>query len=247
MDRQARESRAASFGPTAAAYARSRPGYPEAAVDWLLPAGAGRVLDLGAGTGKLTTALAARGLEVTAVDPSGAMLDALRQTCPGVDAREGRAEAIPLPDGSVDAVLVAQAWHWFDAARAGAEMARVLRPGGRLGLVWNTRDADVAWVPRFERIVGDAPTYDGTPAVPPQFVGDETMTLRWTLSFDEVALLDLVASRSAFLILSETERSAMLERVRRFFDETAEADLRSPDRRVLAMPYLTRGFRFSLG
>ncbi len=244
-----RDARAASFGPTAAAYARSRPNYPEAAVDWLVPAGAARVLDLGAGTGKLTEALVARGLDVVAVDPSGAMLAELRRACPDAETLEGRAEAIPLPDGSVDAVVVAQAWHWFDPGRAAAEIARVLRPGGRLGLVWNTRDKSVEWVTRFERIVdcGDTPAYDAVPIVPPPLRGDETVTFHWELPFDEAALLDLTTSRSAFLVLPEPARDTMLEGVRQLFDEIASASHGDPHRRFVAMPYVTRGFRYTLG
>lgn len=243
-----REARAAAFGPTAAAYARSRPSYPEAAVDWLLSDGATRVLDLGAGTGKLTVALVSRGLDVVAIDPSAPMLAELRRACPGAEALEGRAEALPLPDASVEAVVVAQAWHWFDPAAAAAEITRVLRPGGALGLVWNTRDKAVDWIPRFEHIVdcGDTPAYDGTPEVPPPFVADGTMALRWELPFDEAALVDLATSRSAFLVLPEARRTAMIDGVRAFFDENAAASHGDPARRFLAMPYVTRGFRFVL-
>lgn len=137
--------RARSFGAVAAAYAEHRPGYPAAAVEWALaplPAvGPRQVLDLGAGTGKLTEALAGRA-EVTAVDPDPAMLDELRARLPGVRALVGRAEDVPLPAAAVDAVLVGQAWHWFDRERATAEIVRVLRPGGVLALVRNDEDPD---------------------------------------------------------------------------------------------------------
>src|SRR3954451_7081096 len=101
-----------SFGPVAETYERGRPGYPSEALDWLLPAGRPRVVDLGAGTGKLTRELRGRGLEVTAVDPSEGMLAQLGESVPGVRAVLGSAENIPLPSESADAVLVAQAWHW---------------------------------------------------------------------------------------------------------------------------------------
>ncbi len=138
-------SRARSFGAVAAAYAEHRPGYPAAALDWALApvagsaSGARTLLDLGAGTGKLTTALLGRGA-VIAVEPDPAMLAELRRRLPDVDAREGSAESIPLPTGSVDAVLVGQAWHWFDTGRALPELARVLRPGGVLAALWNADD-----------------------------------------------------------------------------------------------------------
>lgn len=128
---------AVGFARSAAAYERGRPGYPDAAVDRLVAALPGRdVLDLAAGTGKITRALAARGLDVVAVEPVAEMRAAI-----GVTARAvaGTAEAIPLADGSVDGVTVAQAFHWFDGPRALAEIHRVLRPGGVLGLVYNRR------------------------------------------------------------------------------------------------------------
>ena len=112
------------------------------------------MLDLGAGTGKLTTRLVERGLDVVAVDPIPEMLEVLSNSLPDTPALLGTAEEIPLPDDSVDAVLVAQAWHWFDPERAVKEVARVLRPGGRLGLVWNTRDERLGWVKDLGRIIG---------------------------------------------------------------------------------------------
>lgn len=126
--------RAQVFGSAAAAYARFRPGYPDVAVDWALEPvddrRAPHLLDLGAGTGKLTASLVERpAVRVTAVDPDPEMLGELRARFPTVDAVSGSAEAIPLPDGSVDAVLVGQAFHWFDAERAIPELVRVLRPG----------------------------------------------------------------------------------------------------------------------
>ena len=127
------QRQASSFGAAADAYERGRPPYPPEAVDWLLPPGASRVLDLGAGTGKLTRQLRDRGLDVIAVEPSAGMRDQLARAVPGVTVRAGSAEELPLAGGSVDVVLVAQAWHWVDRSRAVPEVARVLVPGGRLG------------------------------------------------------------------------------------------------------------------
>ena len=143
-DEARRREQATSFGAAAGAYERGRPPYPAEAIDWLLPPGAARVLDVGAGTGKLTRQLAARGLDVVAVEPLPGMREQLARAVPGVPVHPGTAEDIPLPDGSVDAVLAAQAWHWVDhgprgarggpgagpgrPARPGLEHAR--RPGG---------------------------------------------------------------------------------------------------------------------
>jgi SAM-dependent methyltransferase len=145
--------RARSFGAVAAEYARHRPGYPAAALDWALAqVPGGVVLDLGAGTGKLTDALLRRpGVRVTAVDPDPAMLAQFRADHPGVDAREGSAEQIPLAEAAVDAVVVGTAWHWFDRVRTEPEIARVLRPGGVLAVLWNGDDDSVEWVRGYQR------------------------------------------------------------------------------------------------
>ncbi|WP_327290217.1 class I SAM-dependent methyltransferase [Streptomyces sp. NBC_01198] len=141
-----RGRRSRVFGTVAEEYARLRPPPCEAAVDWLLPDGAGRVLDLAAGAGTLTALLAARVPEVTAVEPDGRMRAVLAGRCPGATVLDGTAESLPLADGGFDAVVVASAWHWFDPVLAVPEIARVLRPGGRLGVVWNSLDASVPWV-----------------------------------------------------------------------------------------------------
>ena len=149
-----RDRRARSFGAVADRYARARPGYPPAAVEWLLEAAPGRaVVDLAAGTGKLTQVLVEAGAEPVAVEPDAGMRAALATAAPGVEILAGTAEAIPLPDASADAVLVAQAFHWFDARRACDEIGRVLRPGGVLGLLWNLRDGSVPWVADLDRIL----------------------------------------------------------------------------------------------
>jgi ubiquinone/menaquinone biosynthesis C-methylase UbiE len=146
-----------SFGAAAAAYAEHRPDYARAAVRWALERAPGpRVLDLGAGTGKLTAVMAALGADVIAVEPDPAMLAELRRALPDVRALPGRAEAIPLPDASVDAVLVGHALHWFDMAVAGPEIARVLVPGGILADLWNVFDDRFDWVAGLERVSGSA-------------------------------------------------------------------------------------------
>jgi SAM-dependent methyltransferase len=149
-DADLRRRRGSSFGSAAAAYAEHRPDYAEAAVRWALEPVADRtplrVLDLAAGTGKLTAAIARIGAEVTAVEPDQDMLAELRRGLPEVRALAGRAEQIPLPDGTFDAVLVGQAMHWFDLDHAMPEIARVLTPGGVVAGLWNVDDDRVPWV-----------------------------------------------------------------------------------------------------
>jgi SAM-dependent methyltransferase len=148
---------ASSFGAAAGAYAEHRPDYAPAGVRWALELAPGpRVLDLGAGTGKLTGTLVALGADVVAVEPDPAMLAELRRMRPAVRALPGGAEAIPLPDASVDAVLAGNALHWFDMGVAGPEIARVLAPGGTLAGLWNVLDDRVDWVAGLERVGGDA-------------------------------------------------------------------------------------------
>jgi SAM-dependent methyltransferase len=208
-----REAHARSFGSFASRYERGRPPYPPEAVDWLLPHGARTVLDLGAGTGKLTRELLGRGLDVTAVDPSDGMLTELRRVLPAVRAETGRAEQIPLPDASLDAVLVAQAWHWVDLARAVPEVARVLRPGGCLGLLWNVRDERTDWMRRLGEIL-HSPDQNRDVHLGPPFGPVEVRDFSWTHHIGRDQLLDLVASRSYVILRPTDERAALLAQVR---------------------------------
>jgi SAM-dependent methyltransferase len=213
--------RARSFGAAADIYERSRPGYPDAAVDWLLPAGARTVLDLGAGTGKLTRSLAARGLEVVAVEPVAEMRANLAAALPEVRALEGTAEAIPLEDDSVDAITVAQAWHWVDPERAIAEAARVLRPGGTLGLIWNRRDERVDWVARLGEVMGtggaELIAMDEVGIGPP-FGPTETFVTDWARPMDVDLLVEMAASRSYVITATARRRAEILDGVRRLVE-----------------------------
>ncbi|WP_395307881.1 class I SAM-dependent methyltransferase [Mycobacterium sp. AMU20-3851] len=240
---QSNQQRSLSFGEEAAAYERGRPSYPPEAIDWLLPPDAQRVLDLGAGTGKLTVRLVERGLDVVAVDPIPEMLEVLSRSLPQTPALLGTAEEIPLPDDSVDAVVVAQAWHWFDPQRATREIARVLRPGGRLGLVWNTRDERMGWVKDLGAIIGHEhdPLNDEVTLAAP-FTDLERSHVEWTSYLTPQALIDLVASRSYCITSPTAVRTRTLEKVRELL-ATHPALANSTG---LALPYITVGIRATL-
>jgi SAM-dependent methyltransferase len=132
-------------------YDRLRPGPPADALDWLVPAGCEVAVDLGAGTGLFSRALARRVGQVTAVEPDERMRAVLAARSPGVLVVAGRGEGIPLPDASADAVFVSSAWHWLDPEAAVPEIARVLRDGGRLGVTWTSRDRRVDWVAELDQ------------------------------------------------------------------------------------------------
>lgn len=245
-DPASRTDRAASFSRGADLYARVRPTYPADAISWMLPERAHRVLDLAAGTGLLTRRLVERGLDVVAVDRSPEMLGQLGAVLPDVETHVGSAEAVPLPDGSVDAVLVAQAWHWFDAARAAAEIARVLRPGGHIGIVWNDRDESVDWTARFGEILhrGDLLEPDTQHSVATPVVGDafgpvEKASFPWAHRIRTADLRPLAASRSYLLTLSDAEREPLLAAVEELV--ATHADLAG--RAEIDMPYVTVAYR----
>jgi ubiquinone/menaquinone biosynthesis C-methylase UbiE len=226
-------------------YERSRPEYPREAVDWLLPSDAKTVLDLGAGTGKLTRALAARGLEVFAVDPSPNMLDQLRAAIPEATVSVGTAEDIPLADASVDAIVVGQAWHWVDQNAALPSVARVLRPAGTLGLVWNIRDDRVPWVQRLTRVMHQAEgeIFMETGHIERGPFGEiEEKDFEWSREFTRDELLDLLRSRSYFITADEAEQTSILRGVNELLDTDPDVGGRDS----WSMPYVTRAFRMRL-
>lgn len=242
---QHRRAQAASFGAAAATYERARPSYPDEAIDWLLPPGARRVADVGAGTGKLTRGLADRGLDVVAVEPSAGMRDQLARVLPGVPALAGTAEHIPLADHAVDAVLLAQAWHWVDPARAVPEVARVLAPRGWLGLLWNIRDERADWVAELTRIIHTLDYTDNgseAPVVGPPFGPVQRFDVEWSRRTAPAEIVDLVASRSYIITMPPDERAAVLARVRHLLD--THPDLAGAAE--ISLPYVTRCSRAQL-
>jgi len=212
---------ATGFARSVEAYERGRPDYPPEAIAYLqreLELRAGRtVVDLAAGSGKLTRQLVALGCEVIAVEPVDEMRAAIGA---GIRTLKGTAEAIPLPDASADAVTVAQAFHWFDGPKALAEIARVLRPGGALALVWNRRPVESSPLhAAISEIINpyrdDAPAH-ATGAWRDAFASGELTewTYAWSQRMDADALADRVGSTSFVAALDDAERERVLARVR---------------------------------
>ncbi|HEY7275545.1 MAG TPA: class I SAM-dependent methyltransferase [Trebonia sp.] len=231
--------RGSSFGAVAASYAEHRPDYPVEAVRWCVAPvgrdiGSLRVLDLGAGTGKLTAMLAELGSDVTAVEPDPAMFAELRRGLPSVRALPGSAERIPLPDASVDAVLCGQSMHWFDMSRALPEIARVLVPGGTLGALWNSDDDRVEWVARLQESAEGAasPSLSRRRSEAASFGPDQFGTVLFTpteraefansqpLTAD--TLVELIGTHSKILIMAPEERARVLAKVRAYLASRPE-------------------------
>ncbi len=236
---------ARSFGAAATVYRQARPGYPVEAIAWLV-GDATRVLDLGAGTGKLTEALVELDRDVIAVDPVEEMLDELEVAVPGIPRILGTAEDIPLEDASVDAVVAGQAWHWFQPERAVPEIARVLRPGGVLGLVWNRRDTRADWLRQVGEIIEErhdaSATFEEYVTIGRPFGAVEEHTVEWTERMSRARFLDLVRSRSHFITASEAEQAATIAALETLLE--THRDLAGASE--LSVPYVTRCFRARL-
>lgn len=234
---------ARSFGRVAGTYQRVRPGYPPAAVEWLLEQAPGRrVVDLAAGTGKLTQVLVASGADVVCVEPDANMRAELERALPGVPALDGSAEALPLADAGADAVCVAQAFHWFDAGAALTEIARVLVPGGVLGLLWNLRDDRIGWIRDLTvamrgagDVLADAGSVAGRPLESPAFGPVERREFANPVPFDRERLRDWASSTSRIVVLEPDDRERALADVVRVADE--HPDLRG--RPAFDMPFVT--------
>jgi len=226
---------AAGFSAAADVYERARPSYPAEAIDWLarrVDLREGRtVVDVGAGTGKLTRLLVPTGARVIAVEPLPAMLERLVEAAPGAEAMRGTAEQLPLPDRSADVITVAQAMHWFDQARALPQFRRVLRPGGSVALVWNSRDREDPLQAELGRVL--EPARSKAPAQvdnawrepferSPLFGPFEVFRLPYAQFFTVEDLCDRVSSTSFVAAMEPEEREQLLGSVRALVDAVPE-------------------------
>jgi SAM-dependent methyltransferase len=234
------DRRRRSFGAAAELYDRARPSYPPEAVGWMLGEAPRRVVDLGAGTGIFSRLVASLGHQVTAVEPDLEMRTRLAAASPGVTALEGSAEDVPLADGTADAVVAAQAFHWFDNHAARAEIARILASHGVFAPIWNVRDESVDWVAGLSRILeaGSAASaaVHSRPGrqFGPLFLRTERAEFRHSVPHTAETLLEVVRSRSAYLVAPPAEQRRIDERVRRLV-----GDLPEP----FELPYVTVAFR----
>ena len=235
-----RKEQGSSFGRVVGDYDRGRPLYPADAVRWLVE-DATCVVDLGAGTGKLTRSLVASGREVVAVEPQEPMVRLLSDTVRDAWAVCARAEALPVRTGWADVVIVAQAFHWFDQERSLPEIARVLRPGGCLSLVWNVRHDSVSWVAELSRIAGSdnsaetRASLDGSP----HFGRFESRRFRMVQVLDRDSLVAHVRSRCSVASLPRLEQMEVVEKVMHLCH--THPDLVGEDR--IELPYVTEAYR----
>lgn len=229
-----------AFGAVAEAYDRGRPSYPADAVAWLLDGDAKIVLELGAGTGKMTRELVDQGHAVFATEKDAAMLAVLKVRVPEVSAKVASAEEIPANDRSVDVVIAAQAFHWFDHEVALPEIARVLKPGGHLAIVWNLLDQRIPWVRKLVKVMGEAHVRTSSKDVLEQtdlFAEVEAETFASWQDVTRDTLVDIVASRSYIASLPDGEREAKLDAVRALYDDYG----RGHD--GMQLPYVVECFR----
>lgn len=240
---------AEGFSRGAEAYSRGRPDFPPQSLAWLstdLGLRAGKTaLELGAGTGKFTRLLSATGATVIAVEPVAAMLRRVVEDFPGIAALRGEAQSLPLAPGTCDAVLCAQSFHWFASPAALAEIHRVLRPGGMLGLIWNVRDQSVDWVASLTKIMapheGDAPRFDSGEwrrVFPARGFGP---LLEKSFAYSHVGapaqvIVERIASVSFIAALDAPVRERVLDQVRSLIAATPAL----AGAKTVEFPYVTR-------
>ena len=235
---------ALSFGPAAREYDRLRPPYPAEAVEWAVGGPPPRVVvDLGAGTGILTRVLLAAGYAAVPVEPDTGMRDQLAAATPGTRALAGSAEAVPLPDGSVGAVVSGQAYHWFERDLAHAEAARLLAAGGSFAAVWNNRDDDEPWVAALSRLAkayGDVP-HDAPTSFGSRFTRVEHRTFHHATPMTGADLVAMMTTRSYYLTAPAPRRRAFEAELRELVE--THPDLAGRDR--FPLPYRTEVYRAS--
>jgi len=237
-----------SFGAHADAYERARPEWPEAAARWLVPDGAQLVVELGAGTGKLTRAVAALGVQVVAVEPDPRMLAVLRGL--GLEGVDGSAEEIPLGEGVADAVVAGSSMHWFELGPALQEIHRVLRPGGRFGFGWNHRDDRHPAIAAMSETVYAAQARTRGPrwrsrdwaaelAASGLFRDVEHAVFEHVLELPREALADHLMSYSGVAALSAEARSRVSAEVEKLFDSDSSVS----DGGMLRLPFVVSAYR----
>ena len=244
FDAARRKHLAAAFMEGGGQYHSIRPGYPAESLDWLTEAATGHihdVLDVGAGTGKYTQLLAGRGWSVTAVDPSADMLAELARDMPHATTMVGTAEHCGLPSSSMDLVVAAQAWHWCEPLASSTELARVLRTGGTLGLVWNQLDVAVPWVHRLARIMhaGDVLKPNFRPEIGPEFASAQAHTTRWVQIMTPAEIMELAKSRSYYLKAGEHIRAKVMGNLQWYLFE----HLGHGPGTEIELPYLSQTWR----
>ncbi|HET7072585.1 MAG TPA: class I SAM-dependent methyltransferase [Mycobacterium sp.] len=240
-----RQERAMSFGSIAENYDGLRPHAPQQAVDWLVPSGCDVAVDVGAGTGLFTRALAGKAAHVIAVEPDARMRAVLSARSSGVRVVEGHGESIPLPDASADALFVSSAWHWMDPERAVPEIGRVLRDGGRFGLIWTSRDREVDWVVGLDRLPGEEASeaerfrrHLDVVLPEPQIFGDiarETFRFVRTMSVEDV--IAMLGTYSRVIVASPQDRDRRLAQARALLKE------RFPSADTIEVPMRARCWR----
>lgn len=240
-----------SFATGADRYQQVRPEHPEASVAFCVPAPCSDVVDIGAGTGKLTRALVAAGHRVVAVEPSADMRAVLAQALPDVPVHDTTAERTGLPDGSVEVATFAQSWHWVDVAAASAELQRIVRPGGYVSMLWTMLDDTVPWVDRVQAAMhGIALAWQRRPGErerlwehPPvgAFGAVERHTVGWSSRVFRADLVAMVTTRSYYLESPPLQQEALLARVR-----VAVAEELPPgaDDDPLDLPWVTTSLRY---
>jgi SAM-dependent methyltransferase len=231
-----------SFGSIAEDYDALRPQAPRDAVDWMVPPGCQVAVDLAAGTGLFTRTLVDRVAQVVAVEPDARMRAVLAARSATVNVLEGRGESIPLPDAAADALFVSSAWHWMDPERAVPEIGRVLRDGGRFGLIWTSRDREVDWVRELDRLPGEETSEADSPdrfvrrhrevVLPePQIfhnIARETFDFVRAMTLDDAVAM--VGTYSRVIVASADDRSQRLAHAR------AALEARFPGAQAIDIP-----------